>query len=80
MLVFTSRPVLAPFRTMETFAPSMGVPDASVTLPFTIPVICAPAPEAYASITMAATAIAASLLAVLRTMGVALQRVVIDAE
>src|SRR6476620_3142576 len=71
-----SRPVLLPFWTIVTFASATGAPDASVTVPFTIPVTCAPAPAAYASIAMAATAAATSLPAVLRTMGLTSRRVV----
>src|SRR6185436_7457870 len=74
--VLTSRPDLAPFCRIVTFASATGAPDASVTVPFTIPVTCAPAPAAYASITMAATVAAASLPAVLRTMALTSKRVV----
>ena len=62
-----------------TVAPSTGLPWASMTLPLTVPT-CAAAVAANASVTASAMRPAAYRPSFVRTMGLPLPRVVIDAK
>src|SRR4051812_46414057 len=68
LFVFTVRPDLAPFWTIETVAPSTGLPWESTILPLTMPV-CAAAVAAKAIDTASATRPVAYRPSFVRTMG-----------